>query len=298
MDNKTRNSAKVFIGLPTYNRPETIEKAIESLRAQTYQNWAMVISDNASEKPEVMEIGLKFQEMDPRIRYVRHETSLGAANNFRFLVETCDSPYFMWATDDDIWEPDYIETMVSLLEENESCQMAFGGTDLCHSFDHVSGNHDVYGNYPDPTRFNSSSNRLEDAKRFLADPENWGKAMLFYGLFRAETLKKSTSDFWDEAFATNNISHAFGRDVVFLYGFICLHQVIGTNTILIHKNVQKKIKTTQPEKDKRPKFVPISLYKSYSQRLISLSPGAEFKRMARSQLRKRLLDKYLSKLPW
>ena len=77
---------KVYIGLPVYNGAKTIEKAINSLLAQTFKNFILVISDNAS-NDETARICKKFLLKDSRIKYIRQKNNIGASANFKFLLE-------------------------------------------------------------------------------------------------------------------------------------------------------------------------------------------------------------------
>ena len=74
---------KVYIGLPVYNGAKTIEKAINSLLAQTFKNFILVISDNAS-NDETARICKKFLLKDSRIKYIRQKNNIGASANFKF----------------------------------------------------------------------------------------------------------------------------------------------------------------------------------------------------------------------
>ena len=106
---------RVGIGVPTYNRPEGLRHTLACLSAQTYPNIDILVSDNASPDPAVAEVAAEMAARDPRIRYVRQATSLGATGNFRFLLEACGHEYFMWAADDDDWAPCFIEACMTAL---------------------------------------------------------------------------------------------------------------------------------------------------------------------------------------
>ena len=107
----------VAIGVPCYNRPDLLDKALTSLRAQTYPAISILISDNASPNPDVGKVASRHAAEDSRVRYVRQTTNIGASRNFEYVLTNTDSPYFMWASDDDWWEPDFVARCVDRLEE-------------------------------------------------------------------------------------------------------------------------------------------------------------------------------------
>lgn len=108
----------VSIGLPTYNRPIGLQKALEWISRQTYQNIEVIISDNCSEIDEVQTITTEFAKKDQRIKVFRQEKNIGLENNFNFVYAQSKAPYFVWMSDDDFFESDYIEKCVTFLEQN------------------------------------------------------------------------------------------------------------------------------------------------------------------------------------
>lgn len=111
------SSPAVSIGLPVYNGARYLSGAIEAILAQTYENFELIICDNASsdETPQICE---RFARQDPRIRYVRQPRNVGAAANFNQCVVLAGGRYFKWAAHDDLIEPEFLERCVGLLESN------------------------------------------------------------------------------------------------------------------------------------------------------------------------------------
>lgn len=110
---------KVTIGMPVYNGEAFIEEALESLCAQTYTDFELIISDNAS-TDRTESICRRFAERDSRIRYDRLAENLGAVPNFNRVFELSDSKYFKWAAADDICAPTFLARCVELLESDSS----------------------------------------------------------------------------------------------------------------------------------------------------------------------------------
>lgn len=98
----------VTIGIPTYNRADGyLREAIKSASAQTYADIEIVVSDNCS--VDDTESVVK-QFADERIRYFKHESNIGANNNFNFCLEQARGDYFLLLHDDDLIDPDFVET--------------------------------------------------------------------------------------------------------------------------------------------------------------------------------------------
>lgn len=112
MDSQKSASPLVSVGIPTYNRPGGLRRTLAAMRGQTWQNLEIVISDNGSPDPGVEAVGRAAATEDERVRYVRQPTNLGPAANFRFVLEASRGAFFLWAADDDAWEPFFIERCV------------------------------------------------------------------------------------------------------------------------------------------------------------------------------------------
>lgn len=119
----------VTIGLITFNGAPTIRRAIDSLLAQTYKNFELLISDNAS-TDKTADICREYAARDPRIRYIRQEKNLGAAGNLYFAPHAARGEYFMWAADDDWWDKTFVETLVSALERHPEYGIAMSSYNL------------------------------------------------------------------------------------------------------------------------------------------------------------------------
>ena len=108
---------KVSIGLPVYNDAETIEKTINSLLRQTFKNFELIISDNASDD-ETARICEEFLLKDSRIKYIRQPYNIGGEENFEFVLKQAKGKYFKWIGGDDWISPDFLEVNMLALESN------------------------------------------------------------------------------------------------------------------------------------------------------------------------------------
>lgn len=114
----------ISVGVPVYNGAAYIQKALDSLLSQTYTDFELIISDNAS-TDATESICRGYAEQDVRIKYYRQSENLGAVANFQYVLNKACGKYFMWAACDDIWSNDWIEGMLETLQKT-GATMAFG----------------------------------------------------------------------------------------------------------------------------------------------------------------------------
>jgi len=108
----------VTVGIPTYNRPEGLERTLACITRQTHANLEIIISDNCSPGPEVREVIIRYAGLDKRITYYIQEKNISIIPNFQFLLDRASGEYFMWAADDDNWDANFIEVCVKGMTEN------------------------------------------------------------------------------------------------------------------------------------------------------------------------------------
>ncbi len=119
--------ATITICVPTYQRPELLERALRSALAQTLQDFRIIIGDNGG-LPATQEVVTRLN--DARITYVRHAENLGMMGNWVWLMNQATTPYAVSLHDDDEWEPTYLAQAVTVLEHNPTVAMVFTGHTL------------------------------------------------------------------------------------------------------------------------------------------------------------------------
>ena len=107
----------VSIGMPVFNGERTLLAALDSLLAQSFTDFELIISDNAS-TDQTESICREYAARDNRIRYVRQGTNIGAAANFKFVLAEARGEYFMWAACDDMRSPNFVEVNARFLSAN------------------------------------------------------------------------------------------------------------------------------------------------------------------------------------
>ena len=101
-----RRKSRVSIGMPVFNGEKYLRESIESILDQTYQNFELIISDNAS-TDRTQEICLEYARKDNRISYYRNDKNLGGPRNYNRVFELSSAEYFKWAAYDDVLAPEF-----------------------------------------------------------------------------------------------------------------------------------------------------------------------------------------------
>lgn len=112
-------SPRLSIGLPVYNGEKFLPTALDSLLNQTFTDFHLIISDNAS-TDNTEAICLAYAAKDHRIRYYRNQENIGCARNFNRVFELSNTEYFKWAAHDDLHDPDYIRKCIEILDKDPS----------------------------------------------------------------------------------------------------------------------------------------------------------------------------------
>jgi glycosyltransferase involved in cell wall biosynthesis len=111
------HNSPISIGMPVYNGANTLRQALDSLLTQSFSDFLLLISDNAS-TDDTGEICKQYSDSDPRVHYFRQSENIGADKNFRYVFDNTKSEYFMWAAADDIRSPDFLELNLKFLQQN------------------------------------------------------------------------------------------------------------------------------------------------------------------------------------
>jgi glycosyltransferase involved in cell wall biosynthesis len=106
---------RVTVGLPVYNGERHLAQALDALLGQTFENFELVVSDNAS-TDRTEEIARDYAARDRRVRYVRQRRNVGAIRNFNGLVPPARGTYFRWAAADDLNAPESLARCVEVLD--------------------------------------------------------------------------------------------------------------------------------------------------------------------------------------
>jgi glycosyltransferase involved in cell wall biosynthesis len=172
---------QVSIGLPVYNGENYLEEAIHSVLEQTYTDFELVISDNAS-TDRTAEICRDYASTDQRIRYLCNEHNLGAAPNYNLAWNQCSGKYFKWLAHDDRLLPEYVAATVTALEKNPNAV-------LCNTtVEYIGSKGEHLGNYQSVMEHAGSDN---PAARLSAMILRSHTCIDFFGMIQREAMKNS-----------------------------------------------------------------------------------------------------------
>ena len=218
----------ISVGIPVFNGEKQIEKRIESIINQTYQNFEILISDNAS-TDNTSTLCEKLVKDKEKIQYHKQKINIGVFDNFNYLINNARGKYFVIASVDDIWEPTFLEKNVAILDTDKSIVGSIGRVEFFgkqvkkqnskiflikktirrSNFDPI---HDhvlsVKGEYK------------EKAGKYL----RFNQGSFIHGLFRTEEVKKIKLD-----------KFVFGWDLCFILAILKFGDLNVINEVLLYK---------------------------------------------------------------
>ncbi len=168
-----KQSPKVSIGMPVYNMEDTLQEAIDTVLNQTFSDFQLIISDNASDDG-TEEICRAAESQDSRVIYFRCPENIGGTPNFSrtFLMST--GKYFMWAAADDSRRPEMVSRCVEALDEDPKAVLAYTHTEL---LDPATG---TRREYSDAYRLDQE----DPAERYVSLIQSLDLGNAIYGLYR------------------------------------------------------------------------------------------------------------------
>ena len=173
MITSVKPSPLLSIGLPVYNGEMFLAQALDCLLAQTFRDFEIIISDNAS-TDRTPEICRAYTRRDPRVRYVCNQRNLGSVANINRVFELSTAPLFKWAAHDDLHRETYLESCIRLLDDHPDvvlahCETAF----IDESGELFPFNHET-GSYVDPkTGFDMWADGAEIGDSAIAVERFW-----------------------------------------------------------------------------------------------------------------------------
>ncbi len=185
---------RVSIAVPTYNCERYIGQSLESLLGQTYGDFELVISDNAS-TDGTEDVCRQYAAKDSRIRYVRRPDNIGGPGNFRYVFSLCTGEYHKWSTADDYCDKTYLEKAVKVLDAQPDLILCYAKTTL------IDADGQKIEDYEDNLDLRQSS----PAERFRTLLASIGLCNAHLGVIRREALKR-----------TRLIGSERGSDIYFL----------------------------------------------------------------------------------
>jgi glycosyltransferase involved in cell wall biosynthesis len=199
----------ITIGIPTYNSADFLEQALGGLMGQTYRNFVVHVSDDAS-TDRTWELLQRWVAGDPRFILHRQAQNLGLIDNFRYVLDQATSEFFMWHAHDDWIAPNFLEALVAVMAAEPSCALACarivkilpdGCPVKCRDFPDLSGK--------------PRQSRIATMLRHPRSP--W-----LYGLYRTHAVRRTFT-------LMEEFGYPWGGDFLVLLPLILEDRVRGTN---------------------------------------------------------------------
>ncbi len=175
------NKPRVSIGLPVYNGENYLEDAINSVLAQTFTDFELIISDNAS-TDRTSEICQAYAEKDTRIHYYRAGKNVGAAWNFNHVFELSTGEYFKWIAHDDLVAPDYLSECIEVLDNDDSIILCNSRVEFINEYGDVTADYIMKQN-------NVNSRKPQDRFGYLIYFHHF--CFDVFGLIRSDALRRT-----------------------------------------------------------------------------------------------------------
>lgn len=202
---------KVSIGMPIYNGESSVRRALDSLLTQTFIDYEIIISDNAS-TDNTEAICKEYVSRDDRILYIRQPFNRGPLANFEIVLSHARGEYFMWAAHDDEWHPNFVEVCYKKLVGNPEIGLVAPLTKALNP-DYSEAKVKTVPKIINWSRFWAAFCFL-----FMSHWE-YNKADLYYGMFRRQILNRWISK-------QPELEIDIGQDTLFLLEFICRENVL------------------------------------------------------------------------
>ena len=172
------SSPMLTVGMPVYNAERFLAKALDSILGQTFTDFELIISDNASiDRTE--EICREFAGRDGRIRYFRNDKNMGAGWNFCRVYSLATGKYYKQAAHDDFLEPAFLDECIAALEADPGLMLAHTRTKM------VSPAGDLLEYYEWPLRFDSPDPLVRWHDLLLSNH----MCFQIFGVFRLDALR-------------------------------------------------------------------------------------------------------------
>jgi glycosyltransferase involved in cell wall biosynthesis len=122
-EKKLSAAPRLTVGLPVYNGEKYVAESLEALLGQSFTDFELIISDNAS-TDGTGDICRRYEKQDSRVRYFRQPRNVGLAPNHNYVAEQARGELFKWASNDDLYARDLLERCVAALDEDQEVVLA------------------------------------------------------------------------------------------------------------------------------------------------------------------------------
>ena len=170
---------RLTVGLPVYNGEKYLAESLDALLGQSYGDFELIISDNAS-TDATEAICREYAAKDPRITYLRQPANIGATPNHNFVFEQSHTELFKWASYDDLYGRELLERCVAALDDDRELVLAHSW----EAFIDATGEILLTVDYPLATDSPDPVERFRSMLFAVGGDD-------FYGVMRSETLRRT-----------------------------------------------------------------------------------------------------------
>ena len=116
-----KNKDLVSIITPMYKGAALVGETIESVIAQNYQNWEMIIVDDCSPDDGAgINIVNEYKEKDSRVRLIASKENKGSSGARNIALKEAQGRYIAFLDSDDLWHPDFLERQIDFMKEKDA----------------------------------------------------------------------------------------------------------------------------------------------------------------------------------
>lgn len=224
----TRALPRVSVGVPVYNGARYLAEALDSLLAQTFEDYEIIISDNAS-TDGTAEIAREYAAADGRIRYHRNEVNLGSTRNYNQAITLARGEYFRWAAADDLSGPEFLATCIDALDRNDDLVLAYPKAQL------IDGEGRIISDYDE--RMHLMERRPSD--RFIQVLSGLGLCNVIYGVTRTSVIRK-----------TAGLRPFVGSDIVYFAELVLYGRVMELPARLFFRRMHAEASSSMTDEER------------------------------------------------
>lgn len=214
---------RVSIGLPVYNGENFLEAAVESILAQEFGDFELILCDNGSDD-RTPAICRRFAEIDSRVRYYRSDINRGAAWNYNRTFELARGEFFKWQAHDDLCRPGFLERCLEIFDSApSSVVLVYPKTEI------IDANGDILAQHVAET---IDARDRRPNRRLATVLKNLNMACAVFGLIRSSALRQ-----------TRLIGPFIASDYVLLAELAMLGEVREVPQTLFFRRVHPRIST-------------------------------------------------------
>jgi glycosyltransferase involved in cell wall biosynthesis len=209
------NAPRAVVAAPVYNKADFLPAALESLLAQSYENFALLVVDDRSTDatPEIVE---QYARRDARVFSFRNPERLGMIDNKRRCFSLArelfpEAPYFAWGSDHDYWRREWLAALIDVFEETPEAVCAYPKSIRIDEHGRVIRR---------PWSFETRGVR-SPARRMRMCCSGLASGFMVYGLYRAEALEQ-----------IDTMSHVIEPDRLLLYELALLGEFVQVEDVL------------------------------------------------------------------